>query len=513
MNTDIHLLNVPELDINHNHTFSFGTKEQQLNYFLSKKVQSIENVNYHRKNNNLKVNFHIDELQFVNYIMINNEIPLNKWYYYFVIDRRYINEHCTELILKLDVMQTYLFNFSLTECLVERMHYNRYNSDGSVNKTYFKTEDTLDTGEYIREEVPAHYTYNKKGSFIICSSDMLGYDDKRKQSTPPPSTDESHGRISANIFRFLKGYEAYSASAYQDSGGVWTIGYGITQSSYPDYYNSLLTDCSEEKASNYLYEVANGFYNGIINPINEFRNNPKQNEIDAFVSLAYNCGVHGCQSSPMYQAYISNKPLSECASDWSSYYIRDAAGNTLQGLIDRRNKEVNIFLNASYEMKPIQNMAGGYITSNDGNGYIPTILKWIGNNDSGNTSSVVESARKLIGKPYIYGGNYPPLGSHTGTDCSGLCEWAYQDAGIQTGLPHRWTTYTMYDYTSIISLSEAKAGDVIYTNFVNGKPSHVRIFVSATGDNVRYVGAENEDIGIIESTMTFDPNNHKIGRF
>ena len=71
----------------------------------------------------------------------------------------------------------------------------------------------------------------------------------------------------------------------------------------------------------------------------------------------------------------------------------------------------------------------------------------------------------------------------------------------------------MYDYTKIISLSEAKAGDVIYTHFVNGKPTHVRIFVSATGDSVRYVGAENEDIGIIESTMTFDVNSHKIGRF
>ena len=509
--TIIKLLNCPDLDIQHNNTPYFESESAQQQWFTGKTIHSHENCNYHRKNSNLRVNHHIDDIDTCNYVMVNND---DKWYYYFVIDKLYINQHTTELVLKLDVIQTYLFDFSLTECLVERMHYNRYNSDGSVNKTYFKNEDTLDTGEYIREDIPARYSYNKKGSFIICSSDMLGYDDKRKQSTPSDTSNSNpHGRISANIYRFLKGYEAYSSTAYQDTGGVWTIGYGITQNSYSDYYNSLLIDCSEEKASNYLYEVANSFYNGIINPIMEFRNNPKQNEIDAFVSLAYNCGVHGCQSSTMYQSYIENKPLSDCINGWTSYKITDVLGATQQGLIDRRTAEMNIFLNASYSMKPIKNMAGGYITSNNGNGYIPTILKWIDNNDGDNTSSVVESARKLIGKPYIYGGNYPPLGTHGGTDCSGLCEWAYQDAAISTGLPHRWTTYTMYNFTSLIELSEAKAGDVIYTNFVNGQPNHVRIFVSSTGDRVRYVGAENEDIGIIESTMTFNPNEHKIGRF
>ena len=34
--------------------------------------------------------------------------------------------------------------------------------------------------------------------------------------------------------------------------------------------------------------------------------------------------------------------------------------------------------------------------------------------------NVLNSARKLIGKPYVFGGNYPPLGGDIGTDCSGL---------------------------------------------------------------------------------------------
>ena len=33
---------------------------------------------------------------------------------------------------------------------------------------------------------------------------------------------------------------------------------------------------------------------------------------------------------------------------------------------------------------------------------------------------LVNSAAKLLGKPYTWGGNYPPLGKSPGTDCSGL---------------------------------------------------------------------------------------------
>ena len=70
-----------------------------------------------------------------------------------------------------------------------------------------------------------------------------------------------------------------------------------------------------------------------------------------------------------------------------------------------------------------------------------------GSDGSGGTSpdssGVVASARKLIGKPYRWGGNYPPLGTSDGTDCSGLCMWAYNDAGLleSVGLGGRWTTY------------------------------------------------------------------------
>lgn len=74
---------------------------------------------------------------------------------------------------------------------------------------------------------------------------------------------------------------------------------------------------------------------------------------------------------------------------------------------------------------------------------------------------VVQSARKLVGLPYVYGGNYKPLGSSQGTDCSGLCQWAYNDAFGQN-IPR--TTQAQLSGLKKISGSELMPGDLIYPN-------------------------------------------------
>ena len=501
MFTDIHLLNVPELDIHHNHTFTFGTKEQQLNYFLSKKVQSIENVNYHRKNNNLKVNYHIDELQFVNYIMINNETPLNKWYYYFVIDRTYINEHCTELILKLDVIQTYLFDYTFKSSLVERQHYNRYTSDGTVVNAYFKQPIDYNTGEYIVNSSMTMYEYLNDGCYIITSSEPLGKGANYRNS------------------------ESSGSSGDSGSGGSGTIG------DYP--YNSSISETINTRFSKIWQGVKEGQSQGLFPSV-------------TYAQYVMECGWDGSTLSETYnnafgikadsswtgntvdlptQEYIDGQWITTTAT-WRVYDdINQSVRDRTQFLLENtRYTQGGVFSASTYQEQCQALQNSGYATDpsyasllisiiEDNNFTIyDTASNSGGSGTSDSFSNVVTSARKLIGKPYIYGGNYPPLGTHDGTDCSGLCEWAYQDAGIDTGLPHRWTTYTMYPFTKEISLSQAKAGDVLYSGFSNGLPTHVRIIVKVEGNTVYWVGAENEDIDIIESSSNFH-DGFKIGTF
>lgn len=135
-----------------------------------------------------------------------------------------------------------------------------------------------------------------------------------------------------------------------------------------------------------------------------------------------------------------------------------------------------------------------------------------------NTSnSIVDSARKLLGLPYVWGGNYPPLGNDRGTDCSGLCQWAYNDCGLleNVGLGGRWTTYTMIEHATAINFSEAMPGDVVFSNFSSpGVPEHVAIIsdIDTTNTRLRIIEAPYEGVPVREVWFTYDSINYDIRR-
>ena len=78
MNTII-LCNVPNLDINHNHSFTFKNLEQQNNYFLNKRVFVFDDTKYHRVGNSIKIPIHFDDekLTRCNYLLVKNHNQLS----------------------------------------------------------------------------------------------------------------------------------------------------------------------------------------------------------------------------------------------------------------------------------------------------------------------------------------------------------------------------------------------------------------------------------------------------
>ena len=74
--------------------------------------------------------------------------------------------------------------------------------------------------------------------------------------------------------------------------------------------------------------------------------------------------------------------------------------------------------------------------------------------NSGSNNSVVSAAYAAIGTPYKWGGN-----TTSGFDCSGLINWAYNQAG-QGGLPR--TTYGMD--ASLPRVSSPQPGDIVLAN-------------------------------------------------
>lgn len=112
---------------------------------------------------------------------------------------------------------------------------------------------------------------------------------------------------------------------------------------------------------------------------------------------------------------------------------------------------------------------------------------------------VVNSARKLIGLPYVYGGNYTPLGSSKGTDCSGLIQWAYKDA-LGKSLPR--TTFDLLDKLKVIDGTNLLPGDLIFPH-----DRHVFMYV---GNNMV---VEAQQTGTFISEHTYTRKGTKFRRF
>ncbi|MDB2047352.1 NlpC/P60 family protein, partial [Clostridium perfringens] len=115
-------------------------------------------------------------------------------------------------------------------------------------------------------------------------------------------------------------------------------------------------------------------------------------------------------------------------------------------------------------------------------------------------NSVVNSARKLIGKPYVWGGNYPPLGSDVGTDCSGLMQWSYHDNGITLSR----TTYTQINEGFEVKENELKPGDLIFMHFTTpNTPQHVFMYSGEKDGQHMCVEAPRTGLNIRERAFTW----------
>lgn len=120
------LTNVP-LEPSYEHTLLFDTQLEQEQYFLSKTHFNLTAQSYTRKGRNaLRIEKRADELINCNYLMFKNtgfvQPLLEKWYYAFITDVEYKNNEVSIVYFQLDVMQTWLFDYQLKECFVEREH-------------------------------------------------------------------------------------------------------------------------------------------------------------------------------------------------------------------------------------------------------------------------------------------------------------------------------------------------------------------------------------------------------
>ena len=503
--SNVFYCSIPELDINYNNTVNFKNSTNQINWFMSKAKYSMTDCTYLRKERSLTIDKYIDDCMDYNYCMWNNG---KRWEYFFIINKEYVTENSTKLTLKVDVLQTYYFdiNFSRMESFIEREHANRFDNNGDVQLDNLLEPEDLEVGELKVQSITNAYDYTNKGCYFLTSSTRLGMINGGSggdSSSGGQSTLYKDGYASGNGLWFIKQTEGFSATPYNLGDGTYTIGYGTTSKYDPEHYEQLAPSCTEQQASEVLGQSLYTNYSKYV--YDSFvrygydMNKMKQNEFDAFVSFYYNTG--SLTSKSIFTKYINGDSKESIAEVWKTTVIMPGT-QFEEGLRNRRKAEGNVFLNGDYNYKPIPNLNGGTITDNDGKGYIPAPYNRQEESSSVLRQNVVASARKLLGKPYVFGGNYPPLGSDTGTDCSGLMQWAYNDNGIKISR----TTYTQINDGKETTLDNLKMGDLVFTR-ANTDNGHVVMFISKNDDgSLHVIEAKETGTNIMENDRT--PNSN-----
>lgn len=146
-NSTVKILKGIRLNENYTDTAYFDTKSDQEAYFNSKVAYTLTNQSYTRRTTGqIKVQLTIAQLSGASYMMFRNDSFENKWFYAFITNYEYVNNETSLVFFEIDLLQTYMFDYTTKPCMVERMHA----IDDTLGKN--RIPEGLDTGEYIYDE-------------------------------------------------------------------------------------------------------------------------------------------------------------------------------------------------------------------------------------------------------------------------------------------------------------------------------------------------------------------------
>lgn len=136
----------------------------------------------------------------------------------------------------------------------------------------------------------------------------------------------------------IKRFEGLELKPYKCPAGILTIGYGNTY--YPSGAKVKVTDpaITAQKAEELLKFLLESYEKDV----DSFcRDDINQNQFDALVSFAYNCGPRSLKSSTLLKKVNANPKDVTIADEFMKW--NKAAGRVLAGLTRRRQAEADLY--------------------------------------------------------------------------------------------------------------------------------------------------------------------------
>ncbi|MEK4425386.1 glycoside hydrolase family protein [Solibacillus sp. FSL K6-1523] len=145
-------------------------------------------------------------------------------------------------------------------------------------------------------------------------------------------------KVSKVGLALVQKWEGFYANAYLCPANKWTIGYGTTK--WPNGKAVKKGDTITKKEALSLLEQqvnehATAMFNYVKVPLT-------QNQFDALASFHYNLGAHILSKDKVLVNYINAKDWANTTRVMQLY--KKSGGKVLQGLVDRRKEEAELFL-------------------------------------------------------------------------------------------------------------------------------------------------------------------------
>ena len=161
--------------------------------------------------------------------------------------------------------------------------------------------------------------------------EWLWYDMAPAELVPKYYNEDEDVNTSENGIELIKSFEGRRLVAYQDSVGVWTIGYGHTKTAHED--KLIIKSTADRLLAEDLVEFEKYVEKYVTVSLT-------QNQFDALVSWTFNLGPGNLKESTMLKKL--NQGLYEEVPDEMRRWNK-AGGEVLEGLVRRRDAEAEMF--------------------------------------------------------------------------------------------------------------------------------------------------------------------------